>query len=85
MRHDPQSYRLPVGYHDLGVKVCLWTKLGSEAGAGFTDLLLTGQKKFIRAKHVNELRQVLEWLRYGRWEMPWYMAAGMHEWFPDTP
>ena len=39
----------------------------------------------IRAKHVNELRQVLEWLRYGRWEMPFYMAAGMHSWWPDTP
>ena len=28
---------------------------------------------------------MLEWLRYGRWEMPFYMAAGMHSWWPDTP
>jgi len=68
-------------------KVSIWSYLGSEVpgGGGFTDPFLTGERKFIRAKHVNELRQVLEWLRYGRWEMPWYMAAGMHSWWPDTP
>lgn len=68
-------------------KVSIWSYLGSEVpgGGGFTDPFLAGQKKFIRAKHINELRQVLEWERYGRWTMPFYMAAGMHSWWPDTP
>jgi len=35
--------------------------------------------------HFNELRQVCEWLRYGRWELPIYLATGIHSWWPDDP
>ena len=64
-------------------QVSLFGKLNG--GSGFTDPLLTGQGKFARAVHFNELRQVCEWLRYGRWELPIYLAGGITSVWPDDP
>lgn len=39
----------------------------------------------VRAVHCNELRQAIEWLRRGRWELPIYFSAGIFSMLPDTP
>ncbi|MCL2700648.1 MAG: hypothetical protein FWE88_03015 [Phycisphaerae bacterium] len=39
---------------------------------------------YAKAVHVNELRQALEWLRRGRWELPIYWNLGMLSEVPDT-
>ncbi len=51
----------------------------------WTDPTLTSYETKIRAVHFNELRQVAEWLRRGRWELPIYWAAGILSVLPDTP
>jgi len=63
--------------------VSIFAKLNGSSS--WTDPFLAGQNKFIRAAHLNELRQVIEWVRMGLWEMPVYLVAGMHSQFPDTP
>ena len=63
--------------------VSIFTKLNGSTG--WTDPFLGDPPLFVRAVHVNELRQVIEWVRMGLWEMPVYLVAGMHSQFPDTP
>lgn len=39
----------------------------------------------IRAIHLNELREAVESLRVGRWELPIYFSGGLYSTLPDTP
>ncbi|MFP4215556.1 MAG: hypothetical protein ACOCWV_03050 [Planctomycetota bacterium] len=70
------------GPADAG-EVSLFEKLNG--GSDWTDATLTGGATPIRAVHLNELRQVTEWLRRGRWTLPVYFAAGIFSVMPDTP
>ncbi|MFA6134547.1 MAG: hypothetical protein WC869_11085 [Phycisphaerae bacterium] len=54
------------------------------AGHTWTDGTLTPGVTPIRAVHVNELRQVVEWLSRGRWELPIYFCAGLLSALPDA-
>ena len=51
----------------------------------WTDPVVTGGETRIRSVHFNEFRQVVEYLRRGRWELPIYFAAGIFSILPDTP
>jgi len=51
----------------------------------WTDALLAGGQADIRAVHLNELRQAVEWIRRGRWLLPVYFSAGILSVLPDTP
>jgi len=51
----------------------------------WTDATLTAGQTAIRAVHFNELRQAVQWIRRGRWELPIYFAAGIISPLPDTP
>ena len=51
----------------------------------WSDPALTAGQDPIRATHFNELRQALEWVRRGRWELPIYLSAGIFSSLPDTP
>ncbi len=51
----------------------------------WTDAVLTAGQTAIRAVHFNELRQVAEWLRRGRWRLPVYFGNGLYSPLPDTP
>jgi hypothetical protein len=64
-------------------KVGLFQKLNGTAG--WTNPSLLAGRSAVRAVHFNELRQCVEWLRRGRWEMPIYFAAGIVSSLPDTP
>jgi len=46
--------------------------------------LVAGQSN-VRAVHFNELRQAVEWITRGRWQMPVYLTAGIISVLPDTP
>ena len=61
--------------------VNLFQKLNG--GDGWTDALSSDVA--IRAVHWNELRQSLEWLRRGRWQLPLYFATGLLSLLEDTP
>jgi hypothetical protein len=54
------------------------------ATADWTDPTLTPGLSPVRAVHINELRQSLEWLTRGRWELPIYWQAGLLSTLPDT-
>jgi hypothetical protein len=64
-------------------EVSLFAKLNGSSG--WTDATLTPGVSPIRALHVNELRQVVRWLRRGRWTLPVYFSAGVFSMMPDTP
>ncbi len=51
----------------------------------WTDATLTPGQSRIRAVHINELRQAVEWIRRGRWVLPVYPEAGLFSPMPDTP
>jgi len=68
-----------VGEDEVG----LFQKLNGTAT--WTDESLNPGQTHIRAVHFNELRQSVEWIRRGRWEMPIYFAAGIFSPLPDTP
>jgi len=51
----------------------------------WTDTTLTAGRTDIRAVHFNDLRQAVEWVRRGRWELPVYFSAGIFSTLPDTP
>ena len=51
----------------------------------WTDPSVTAGMTPVRAVHFNELRQVVEWLRRGRWELPIYFAGGLFSVLPGTP
>ena len=51
----------------------------------WTDPDLGPPPRRVRAVHVNELRQAVEWLRRGRWDLPVYFACGIFSALPDTP
>ncbi len=70
------------GPADAG-EVSLFEKLNG--GSDWTDATLIGGATPIRAVHLNELRQVVRWLRRGRWTLPVYFAAGIFSVMPDTP
>ncbi len=70
------------GPADAG-EVSLFDKLNG--GNGWTDATVTGGETNVRAVHLNELRQVVRWLRRGRWTLPVYFAAGIFSVMPDTP
>jgi len=64
-------------------QVNLFNKLNGTTG--WTDPTLTAGVTDVRAVHLNELRQSIEWLRRGRWHLPIYFSAGILSWLPDTP
>jgi len=64
-------------------QVGLFQKLNGTAG--WTDPTLSAGSTAIRAVHFNELRQAVEWLRRGRWELPVYFSASIFSPLPDTP
>jgi hypothetical protein len=51
----------------------------------WTDPNLQPAATAIRAVHFNELRQALEWVRRGRWDLPIYWCSGLFTIAPDTP
>lgn len=51
----------------------------------WTDHNLLAGVTGIRAVHLNELRQAVEHVRRGRWEMPIYWTSGLTSVTPDTP
>jgi hypothetical protein len=53
--------------------------------ANWTDPNLAASGGPVRAPHINELRQAMEWLSRGRWTMPIYFDAGLLSLQPDTP
>lgn len=54
-------------------------------GTGWTDPSLAASGGPVRAPHMNELRQAIQWLSRGRWTMPIYFDAGLMSLVPDTP
>ena len=50
----------------------------------WTDPLLTGGQTAVRTVHFNELRQAIEWLRRGRWQLPIYFSTGIFSLLPNT-
>ncbi len=52
---------------------------------GWSDPLLAPAATAVRARHLNELRQALEWLSRGRWVLPVHFAAGIISVLPDAP
>jgi hypothetical protein len=63
-------------------QVNLFAKLN--ATSNWTDSNLAADDS-VRAVHCNELRQSIERLRWGRWELPIYFSAGIFSMLPDTP
>lgn len=63
-------------------EVSLFQKLNSTSN--WTDPTLTAGASSIRAVHFNEMRQSIEWIRRGRWEMPIYFTGGLFSLIPDT-
>lgn len=51
----------------------------------WTDSTLTAYETGVRAIHFNELRQAIEWIHRGRWELPIYFSAGIFSILPDAP
>lgn len=80
---DGDAGKLIVATNPGPGEVGLFDKLN--AGDDWTDATLTPGATPIRAVHGNELRQVVEWLRRGRWELPVYLACGLYSPLPDTP
>ena len=71
---------------DAGVgegEVGLLQKLNGTAH--WTNSTLTPGGTYVRAVHINELRQAIEWIRRGRWRLPVYLPAGIFSAMPDTP
>lgn len=64
-------------------QVGLFQKLNGTSN--WTDSTLTAGQTAIRAVHFNELRQSVEWISRGRWELPIYLTAGIFSPLPDTP
>ncbi len=64
-------------------QVGLFQKLNGTSD--WTDVDLLAGQDHIRAVHVNELRQSVEWMRRGRWELPIYFSAGIFSVLPETP
>ena len=59
-----------------------------ELNAGdWTDPTLVGPagRSGVRAVHVNELRQAVEWITRGRWRLPIYLPGGLLSILPGTP
>jgi len=50
----------------------------------WTDSTLTAYETGVRAVHYNELRQAIEWIHRGKWELPIYFAAGIFSVLPDA-
>ncbi len=51
----------------------------------WTNQTLTAGESPIRAVHFNELRQAVEWIRRGCWQLPLYLTTGIFSLLPDTP
>jgi len=64
-------------------EVGLFQKLNGTSD--WTDPALTPCGSPIRAVHFNELRQSVEWIRRGGWELPVYLSAGLFSPMPDNP
>ena len=64
-------------------EVSLFAKLNG--GTYWTDPSLAAGLTSIRAVHINEMRQVVEWLRRGRWTLPVYLPCGLLNLQPDMP
>jgi hypothetical protein len=64
-------------------QVGLFDQLNGQAN--WTDPSLAALSGPVRALHINELRQAIEWLSRGRWTMPIYFDAGLMSLQPDTP
>ncbi len=63
-------------------QVNLFTKINS--GSNWTDASLAADDQ-VRVVHCNELRQSMEWLRRGQWQLPIYFSAGIFSILTDTP
>jgi len=63
-------------------EVGLFQKLNG--GSDWSDPILNAGQTTIRAVHFNELRQAVEWLRRGCWELPLYFAGGLFSVLPDS-
>ena len=72
-----------VGYTTDPNKVNLFAKLNGTGS--WTDTSVSGPGSSIRAVHINELRQALEWTIHGAWQLPIYTTAGILSTMPDTP
>jgi len=77
-----EGKRIVAGEAGAG-EVNLFDKLGDTDD--WTDPVLAPAASAVRAVHFNELRQTVEWLRRGHWELPLYLAAGLFSPLPDTP
>jgi len=64
-------------------EVALFQKLNGTSD--WTDPTITAGATAVRSVHFNELRQVAEWVRRGRWQLPVYFAGGLFSSLPDTP
>lgn len=64
-------------------EVALFEKLNGTSN--WTNPVLTGGQSPARAVHFNELRQAVEWIRRGRWQLPIYLSAGIFSLLPNTP
>jgi hypothetical protein len=80
---DSDENKIIVADNPSTGQVSLFDKLNSTAG--WTDALLVAGETDIRAVHFNELRQVAQYLRRGRWTLPIYFSAGLFSILPDTP
>jgi hypothetical protein len=51
----------------------------------WTNAYLQPAATAIRDVHVNELRQAVEWVHRGRWDLPIYWMSGLFSIVPDAP
>ncbi len=63
-------------------EVSIFQKLNTTSS--WTDPTLTAGVSPLRAVHFNEMRQSIEWIHRGRWEMPIYFTSGLFSLIPDT-
>jgi len=68
--------------NDELTRVLLFSKLNG--GDDWTDPTPTAGQTGIKAVHFNELRQVVEWIRRGRWEADIYFFGGIFSAAPDS-
>lgn len=71
-----------IGYQDDGQFVNIFARLND--GTGLTDSG-AGVGSYIRAAHVNEMRQMIEWLRRGRMLSKIHLPIGIVSMYPDEP
>jgi len=80
---DQDENKVLVACYPGAGEVALLEKIN---GTGqWTDPALTGGATAVRAVHHNELRQAVEWIIRGRWQLPIYLPCGIFSVLPNTP